>query len=180
VKAEQLTASERAERWLQHSPTPVTKEKAQLALDVHALHLARFVTGEEPPPLVENETEATLIFTGITHWRGILNAQRALIAEYESWAEEMRRRVSLLESLVNNNPALEQWRANVLHDRRRPPLDRIAAWELTSVKCEAVGDHEHAKAARETARSLASASSGRRTSAPLTTAASTGGAWPPQ
>jgi hypothetical protein len=151
-------------------------EKAKLALLEHALHLAKFATGEEPPPIVEHEAEARLIFAGVQHCRGVLNAQHELIAEFRLWAEEMRRRVSVLESLMAHCPALEQWRTSVLHDRRQAPLVRIAAWEITSVKCDAIGDHEHAKAARETARSLASASSGRRETAPLT-AASTGAAW---
>jgi hypothetical protein len=146
------------------------------ALLEHAVQLGKFVQGEAPPPLVEDEAEAKLIFTGIAHWRGILNAQRALIQEYESWAEVARARLSALDSLLAHCPALEKWRIAVLHDRQQPILSRVAGWEITSVKCDAIGDHEHAIAARETARSLASASSGRRETASLT-AASTGTSW---
>lgn len=131
------------------------EEQAHLALMEHGLALGKFVTGEEPPAIVDDERLAKLIFTGIAHLTGLTDAQRALIEEYDSWAEEMRRRVAVLTALVCDSPALEAWRKLATADRRRPVLERMAAWELTAIVCDVEKNHELAEAARQTARHIA-------------------------
>ena len=159
---------------------PSVDVQAQLALSVHALHLVKFVQGEEPPPLIEDEADAKQIFTGIVHLRDLCKSQRDLINHYRAWEEAARARLAILDALLNHSPALEKWRLSVLQDRRQPTLSRVAGWELTAVTCAARGDDEHAKAAHDTARSLASASasaSTRRIPTLVSTVASTEGAW---
>lgn len=121
----------------------------------HALELGKFVKGEVPPAIVDNEDRAKRIFTGIAHLVGLTDAQYDLIEEYESWEEEMRRRVAVLTALVCDSPALEAWRKLTTADRRRPVLERMAAWELTAIVCDAEKNHELAEAARQTARAIA-------------------------
>jgi hypothetical protein len=54
-----------------------------------------------------------------------------------------------IESITEGMHALERWRRRVLEsDKRRAPLDVAAAWELTAVECERLGNMDAAEKAR--------------------------------
>ena len=113
----------------------------------HMRALARHANGA-PMPEPDREIAAAIV-TG--YW--------LLLDENE----ELKREVGQLTAdrpplPFETCPALERWRAAVLEDRRRSPLERVAAWELTALQCEADGNLELAEAARETARLLVSRS----------------------
>jgi hypothetical protein len=56
-----------------------------------------------------------------------------------------------LPAIADVCPALEQWRAEVLADRRRTPLEQAAAWELTALAAEIAGRAGEAATARRKA-----------------------------
>jgi hypothetical protein len=58
-----------------------------------------------------------------------------------------------IESITEGMQALELWRRWVLEsDKRHPPLEVAAAWELTAVECERLGHIDVAEEARAMAR----------------------------
>ena len=75
--------------------------------------------------------------------------QRIYLAELQARTQP---RVDI-ESITEGMHALERWRRRVLEsDKRRAPLDVAAAWELTAVECERLGNMDAADEARAMAR----------------------------
>ena len=80
--------------------------------------------------------------------RDVTIPQRIALAELEAQRTKVEP-----ESVTEGMHALERWRRLVLEsDKKRPPLDVAAAWELTAVECERMGYVDAAEEARAMAR----------------------------
>ncbi len=145
-----------------------TTEPPPPAVDAFITHLRAYVAGAEPPPDLDTP-DALALGVGL---RRLIELSDLGQMCFQAWhAEEQRgiRADGMLTAalspgkafmaagvdIAEQAPALEKWRTAVLHDRKRQVLERVAAWELTALACDALGDVRHKHAALETARMLA-------------------------
>jgi len=122
-----------------------------LAVCMYFIQLRNYAEGSNAnPPKISPKQAAVLL---------------EALEEREQQQEQLRECVKVAANIFERQekvaeafPALEQWRKEILQSRNARPLERVAAWELTALQCEAEGNSDLAQVARDTAKAIVSRS----------------------